>query len=76
VGDLAKLYLAKKGFAFSQKETDKKFAQELADCFWSVLVLAEELDIDLEAEFNKTLNKLEDKIQDRGVKRAAGKKLV
>ncbi len=67
VGDFGKLYLAKKGFAFSQKDLDRKIAQELADILWDVLVLADELDVDLEDEMEKTLNKLGQKIADRKI---------
>lgn len=67
VGDLGKLYLAKKGFAFSQKDLDRKIAQELADILWDVLVLADELDVDLEDQIEKTLNKLGQKIADRKI---------
>jgi NTP pyrophosphatase (non-canonical NTP hydrolase) len=31
---------------------------ELADCLWSIIILASELDIDLEANFLATMEKL------------------
>ncbi len=67
VGDLAKLFLAKKGFAFSQKDLDRKIAQELADILWDVLVLADEMNVDIENEMEKTINKLGQKIADRKI---------
>jgi NTP pyrophosphatase (non-canonical NTP hydrolase) len=71
VGDLSKLLMAKKGFRFDQSaDYDSKLARELADCLWSIVMIAEELDIDLEKEFSKTLTKLENKISDRKVVRA------
>ncbi len=73
VGDLAKLILASRGFAFSQKDVEVKIARELADCLWSVLVLADELDVNIQQEFNKMLLRLEDKIQDRKVTKPKAK---
>ncbi len=70
VGDLSKLMLARKGYSFAQKDVDSKVARELADCLWSVLVLAEELDVDIESEFGKMLIRLEDKIHERKVTRS------
>jgi NTP pyrophosphatase (non-canonical NTP hydrolase) len=67
VGDLAKLVLAQRGYAFAQKDVEERIARELADCLWSVLVLADELDVDINQEFSKMLHRLEDKIQDRTV---------
>ena len=61
VGDLIKLVMAREGFR-SYENVDKKLAHELADCLWSVIVIAEELDIDLELEFLKTMEKLERRI--------------
>lgn len=61
VGDLMKLVMAKDGI----RETDNldaKLKHELADCLWSILVLAKEYNIDLESEFTKTMNELEKKI--------------
>jgi NTP pyrophosphatase (non-canonical NTP hydrolase) len=67
VGDLVKLIMAKKGYRFAATDTDKKLANELSDCLWSIIVIADELDIDLEKAFIKTLNQLESKISERKV---------
>jgi NTP pyrophosphatase (non-canonical NTP hydrolase) len=67
VGDLMKLLMAKKGLRFAGGDIDSKLAHELADCLWSVIVIADELDIDLEKEFLKTMRQLENKISDRRV---------
>lgn len=61
VGDLSKLIMAKQGLR-SINEVDEKVAHELADCLWSILVLARELDIDLSAAFDKTMSELTDKL--------------
>ena len=50
VGDLGKLIMAKNNLR-SYKDQDKKLAHELADCLWSILVLADELGVDIEKEF-------------------------
>jgi NTP pyrophosphatase (non-canonical NTP hydrolase) len=58
VGDLAKLVMAMEGKrTIENKET--KLAHELADCLWSVLVLAQMYDVDLEEVFRKTMDELE-----------------
>lgn len=68
VGDLSKLLMAKKGFRFDQaSDFDSKIARELSDCLWSIIMIAEELDINIEKEFEKTLAKLENKVSDRKV---------
>ena len=45
IGDLMKLVMAKEGFR-TYNNVDKKLAHELADCLWSIIVLADELSID------------------------------
>jgi NTP pyrophosphatase (non-canonical NTP hydrolase) len=77
VGDLAKLIMAKKGFRYSAKsDLDDKLAHELADCLWSIITIADELDIDLEEEFMKTVNQLQEKISDRNVIKAKRSKRI
>ena len=62
VGDLSKLVMAKANLR-SADEVDSKIAHELSDCLWSVLVLAKELNVDLEAEFSKTMTLIEARIE-------------
>lgn len=57
-GDLMKLTMAKEGIRHID-DVDVKFEHELADCLWSVLVLAHYYDVDLEAAFNKTMAELD-----------------
>jgi NTP pyrophosphatase (non-canonical NTP hydrolase) len=40
-------------------DVDRKLAHELSDCLWSVLVLAKLYDLDLEKEFLKTMDELQ-----------------
>ena len=61
VGDLMKLVMAKGG-ARNVDDVDQKLAHELADCLWSVLVLADTYGIDLEKEFLATMATLEKKL--------------
>src|SRR3954471_8612718 len=50
VGALTKLVMAKSGLR-DVPNVDQKLGHELADCLWSVLVLAKLYEIDLEHEF-------------------------
>jgi NTP pyrophosphatase (non-canonical NTP hydrolase) len=61
VGDLSKLVMAKNGVR-EIADVDEKLVHELADCLWSVIVLARDLDIDLEKSFAKTMNELDARI--------------
>jgi NTP pyrophosphatase (non-canonical NTP hydrolase) len=64
VGDLAKLVMAAEG-ARTMPGGRAALAHELADCLWSVLVLAHAYGFDLEAEFVKTMDELEESISAR-----------
>ncbi len=61
IGDLMKLIMAKEGVR-EIENVDGKLAHELADCFWSVLILSEKYGIDIESSFLKTMNDLEKRI--------------
>lgn len=50
VGALMKLVMAKNGVR-DVANTDEKLGHELADCLWSVLVLAKSYGVDVESEF-------------------------
>ena len=63
VGDLSKLVMAKNNFRHKE-DVDTKIAHELADCLWSIIVLADQLNVDLENEFLKTMNELDIRIKD------------
>ena len=58
VGDLAKLVMAQNGRR-DIPNASEKLAHELADCLWSVIVLAQAYQIDLEESFLQTMNDLE-----------------
>lgn len=58
VGDLTKLVLAEAGVR-AIPDHREKLAHELADCLWSVMVLARLCRIDLEQAFAATMGQLE-----------------
>lgn len=60
-GDLMKLVAAKEGVR-AATDLDSRLGHELADCLWSLFILAEHYDIDLEKEFERTMSYLEKRI--------------
>ena len=58
VGDLAKLVVAENGKR-NIADSREKLEHELADCLWSVIVLAKMHNIDLQQSFMKTMDGLE-----------------
>lgn len=58
VGDLAKLVLAQSGVR-ELPGAIEKLAHELSDCLWSLIVLADTYQVDLEAAFLETMDALE-----------------
>ena len=64
VGDLVKLVMAQEGVR-GIDDSAAKLAHELADCLWSVCVLAELYGIDLEQAFVRTMDELEQQIAAR-----------
>ncbi len=70
VGDLMKLIQAKEGRR-SGRNVDAALAHELADCLWSVLVLADAYGVDLDAAFRRTMTGLERKLTPRRRTRTA-----
>ncbi|MBI4835966.1 MAG: nucleotide pyrophosphohydrolase [Candidatus Abawacabacteria bacterium] len=61
VGDLTKLIMAKNNFR-TIPDYEEKLGHELSDCLWAICVLAKQLNIDLEIEFQKTMEQIEKKI--------------
>jgi NTP pyrophosphatase (non-canonical NTP hydrolase) len=64
VGDLAKLVQAASGVR-EIPDLRARLAHELADCLWSVLVLADQLDIDPERAFPDTMLQLKQHVRAR-----------
>lgn len=63
VGALSKLIMAKQGLRRAPENIDAELAHEVADCLWSIMVIADELGIDLETEFTKTMDELHERIE-------------
>jgi NTP pyrophosphatase (non-canonical NTP hydrolase) len=61
VGDLVKLTMAEDGVRHIE-HSKEKLAHELADCLWSVIILADKYEVDLEEAFQTTMDELERKI--------------
>lgn len=61
VGELMELVMAKENMRHVD-DVDAKLRHELADCLWSILVLAKHYDVDLEKEFLATMDHLEKRI--------------
>ncbi|RNH94108.1 nucleotide pyrophosphohydrolase [Micromonospora aurantiaca] len=69
VGDLAKLVMAVDG----RREITaarERLGHELADCLWSVLVLADRYGVDLAAEFARMTAGIEGRLEARGLREA------
>ena len=62
VGDLIKLVMAQNGRR-NIPDSESKLAHELADCLWSIIVLANAHGVDLENTFLKTMDDIEGYIQ-------------
>ena len=58
VGDLVKLVMAESGRR-DIPDSKSKLEHELADCLWSIIVLANNHNIDLEKSFLETMDSLE-----------------
>ncbi len=63
VGDLMKLTMARAGVRSAAGDLDARLAHELSDCLWSVLVLAQLHGVDLEKEFQQTMDQIAEKLQ-------------
>ena len=63
VGALSKLIMAKQGIRRGPDHIDEEIAHELADNLWSILVIADELDIDLESSYLKVMDELHERIE-------------
>jgi NTP pyrophosphatase (non-canonical NTP hydrolase) len=61
VGDLSKIVMAKNGYR-AMEDVDTKLRHELSDCLWSILVLANYYDIDLETQFIASMKELEARV--------------
>ncbi|MDB5161009.1 MAG: hypothetical protein JWO96_389 [Candidatus Saccharibacteria bacterium] len=63
MGSLMKLITAKDNLR-KIEDVDARLAHELADCLWSLLILARKYNVDLEKEFHKTMNEIQVRIRE------------
>ena len=63
VGSLAKSIMVEAKIR-QTKSDDNEIDHHLADCFWSIIVLADKYNIDLEKSFDDTMSELESKISE------------
>lgn len=63
-GDLMKLVMAKENLR-DIEDVDAKLGHELADCLWSVLIVASYYGIDLSKEFETTMQTIEKRIEEK-----------
>jgi len=61
VGELSKLIMAKNNLR-EFDNLDERLKHEVADCLWSILVIANNLNIDLEGAYNQLITDLEKRI--------------
>ncbi|WP_444997493.1 hypothetical protein [Aliikangiella sp. IMCC44359] len=64
VGDLAKLIQANTGVR-KIDDHKAKLAHELSDCLWSIIVLANKCDVDLESAFKKNTKEIADYVSNK-----------
>lgn len=55
--------MSKSGFR-TIENVDEKLHKELIDCLWSVVVIADELGINLEKEFQKKIRELDERVKE------------
>lgn len=63
-GDLMKLVMARDGLR-EIPDVDRKLGHELADCLWSILILAQAYEVDLESEFQTMIAKVTHKLDSK-----------
>jgi len=63
MGDLAKLVQASEGVR-RVDDLENAIGHELSDCMWSIIILADKLGVDLEKAFVKTMDELNNHLED------------
>lgn len=63
VGDLMKLVMSKEGVR-DIENSDEKLEHEIIDCFWSILILADKFNIDIEKSFTRNMDLMEKTVKD------------
>jgi len=66
IGNLMRVVMAKEGYRqLKDKDIDKELAHQFSDCLWSLLVLSSKYDINLEKEFLRTMDLLDEAIENK-----------
>jgi NTP pyrophosphatase (non-canonical NTP hydrolase) len=65
MGELSELVMAKKGLRVVE-DVDEKLTHELSDCLYSIFVIADELNVDIESTFSKNMDMLAERIEKKG----------
>lgn len=66
VGEVARIIARKYGEqSFKKSDKDKDLGEEMADVLWVLICLANQTGIDLEKEFQKSMNKKTNRDKDR-----------
>jgi len=63
VGDLMKLVMSKEGIR-DIDNVDEKLEHEISDCLWSILILADKFNINIEDSFISSMDLLEKRIKE------------
>lgn len=63
IGDLFKLLMVRENYRAAEGDVDEQTEHELADCLWSLIVIANELEIDLESTFSEQMDKLKVRVE-------------
>ena len=63
MGDLMKMLMAKSNFRGYKGNLDEDIKHELSDCLWSLMVIASELNIDLDVAFMDKMQELKTRIE-------------
>jgi NTP pyrophosphatase (non-canonical NTP hydrolase) len=58
LGDLVRLLMEVDGFRSRRIGHDEEMRGELADCLWSLLILAESVGVDLESAFQEEMSRI------------------
>jgi NTP pyrophosphatase (non-canonical NTP hydrolase) len=67
VGELSKLIMVKHNLRRGPQDIGEAIEHELSDCLWSVIVLADELNVDLEEAFTRSMTELRMRIESEKV---------
>jgi NTP pyrophosphatase (non-canonical NTP hydrolase) len=58
VGQLGRLVMAREGRWKPAGDVDEQLASKLSECLWWILVLADRLDVDIDAAFGSTMDRI------------------